>query len=310
MLLKCSVSRCQTDPASRGEEAKSIPEGVNVKIILEGDHYARFRADLLAHRDKFPLNDADYVDQVLKISLNTFKKCVNAAGHLALTRPTFLHIFVSTGLNPKDYGLAMGLPTEGSLYGGYEKREFSFICGRFFLYRRSFLTASNINKSVLDIYANSMKECLSFVEYLCYTSDSGASHEQIYHGDIHIDLDRVTLSFLALLAGQVRLTLVSMPPRASGKEPIKLRGALLTHGIARGFWQPTVSCVFADGHHDTKQGTPRDLCGTIRPNSEEFQRISAELVHAEENATVITPLMWHRLKDQRGSSQHRAPEGS
>jgi hypothetical protein len=62
-----------------------------MKIILEGDHYARFRADLLAHRDKFPLNDADYVDQVLKISLNTFKKCVNAAGHLALTRPTFLH---------------------------------------------------------------------------------------------------------------------------------------------------------------------------------------------------------------------------
>ena len=101
---------CQPLSNGPGEprgRAKSIPEGVNVKIILEGDHYARFRADLLAHRDKFPLNDADYVDQVLKISLNTFKKCVNAAGHLALTRPTFLHIFVSTGLNPKDYGLAM-----------------------------------------------------------------------------------------------------------------------------------------------------------------------------------------------------------
>ena len=267
-----------------------------MKIILEGDHHAKFRADLLAHRDKFPLNDADYVEQVLKISLNTFKKCINPAEpRLALTRPTFIHIFVSTGLNPRDYGLAIGLPARESHYGGYDKNEYEFICGRFFLYRRSFLTAANINKSVLEIYPSSARECLSFNEYLSYISDSGAPHEQVYSGDIHIDHDRATLSFVALLTGQVRLTLVSMPLRALGKELIKLRGALLTHGMAKGFWQPTVSCVFADGPHDTKNRAPRDLCGTIRPDSEEFQRISAELAHAEENSTVITPLMWHRL---------------
>ena len=74
--LSAAVKR---DRRAAGKK-RNIPWGVNVKIILEGDHYARFRADLLAHRDRFPLNDADYVDQVLKISLNTFKKCVNAAG--------------------------------------------------------------------------------------------------------------------------------------------------------------------------------------------------------------------------------------
>jgi len=104
---------------------------------------------------------------------------------------------------------------------------------------------------------------------------------------------------LAFLDGQVRLTLLTMPPRPIGKELIKLRGGLLTHGMAKGFWQPTLSCVFADGHHDAKQGTPRDLCGTIRPDGDEFQRMSAELAQVEENVTVITPLMWHRLKEAR-----------
>jgi hypothetical protein len=271
---------------------------VNVNIILEGDHYAKFRADLLAHRDRYPLNDAEYVDQVLRISLNTFKRCINAEGHLSLTRPTFLHIFVNTGLNPREYGLPMALPIRESPYGGYDKNEYHFICGRLFMYRRSFLTAANINKSVLDVYTNNKKECLSFTEYLCYVSDSGLPHEQTYEGDVHVDGDRATLSFLTLLGGQVRLTLVSMPPRPIGKELVKLRGALLTHGMPKGFWQPTVSCVFADGPHGSNRGPPRELCGTIRPDSDDFQRISAELAHSEENATVITPLMWHRLKEQ------------
>jgi hypothetical protein len=254
----------------------------------------RFRADLREHRGRFALNDAEYAEQILKISLNTFKKCISSTDHVALTRPTFLHVFANTGLRPNDYGLSITLPTEDSPYGGYDNSDFEFICGRFLLYRRSFLTATNINRSVLDIYINAARECLSFQEILFYVSDAGALHEQVYSGDAYIDRDRTTVSFLAFLGGQVRLTLVTMPQRPLGREKLKLRGALLTHGMARGFWQPTVSCVFAEGPQDAKQAVARELCGTLGPEMDEFKRISAELRHCEENATVITPLMWHR----------------
>ena len=81
-------------------------------IVLEGVDYARFKTDLREHRAKFALNDVEYAEQVLKISLNTFKKCVNSPDRVALTRPTFLHLFANTGLRPKDYGLPLSLPAE------------------------------------------------------------------------------------------------------------------------------------------------------------------------------------------------------
>jgi hypothetical protein len=270
-----------------------LPRGFENMIVLEGVDYARFKTDLREHRAKFALNDVEYAEQVLKISLNTFKKCINSPDRIALTRPTFLHLFANTGLRPKDYGLPLTLPAADSPYGGYDKSDFEFICGRYFLYRRSFLTATNVNKSVLDLYHNTSRECLSFQETICYISDAGAPHEQAYSGDVYIDQDLATLSFLAFLSGQVRLTLVTMPQRPIGREKLKLRGALLTHGMARGFWQPTVSCVFAEGPQDVKQAPVRDLCGTIRPEMDDFKRISAELRHCEEHATIVTPLMWH-----------------
>jgi hypothetical protein len=92
--------------------------GFQNMIVLEGADYARFKTDLREHRARFALNDVEYAEQVLKISLNTFKKCVNSADRVALTRPTFLHLFANTGLRPKDYGLPLTLPAEDSPYGG------------------------------------------------------------------------------------------------------------------------------------------------------------------------------------------------
>ena len=93
-------------------------------IVLEGVDYARFKTDLREHRARFALNDVEYAEQILRISLNTFKKCINSPERVALTRPTFLHLFANTGLKPKDYGLPLTLPAEDSPYGGYDKSDF------------------------------------------------------------------------------------------------------------------------------------------------------------------------------------------
>ena len=85
------------------------------------------------------------------MSLNTYKKCVQSAGRgpLALKRHTFVSIFANTALNPKNYGLSIGVSSQASPYGGYQKDEFPYLCGRFSLYRRSFLTARHIASSTL-----------------------------------------------------------------------------------------------------------------------------------------------------------------
>ena len=95
-------------------------------ISLSARQRERFRADLLAHRETFSLNDAEYADQVLKVSLNTYKKCVQSTGNapLALKRHTFVSIFANTALDPKNYGLSIGVPSQVSPFGGYQKNEF------------------------------------------------------------------------------------------------------------------------------------------------------------------------------------------
>ena len=49
-------------------------------ISLTGQHRDRFIAELRAHRETFLISDAEYAEQVLKVSLNTYKKCVRSAG--------------------------------------------------------------------------------------------------------------------------------------------------------------------------------------------------------------------------------------
>src|ERR1700674_3774334 len=70
-------------------------------ISLSGRQRDRFKADLRAHRETFSLNDAEYADQVLKVSLNTYKKCVQSTGSkpLAFKRHTFVSIFANTLLD-------------------------------------------------------------------------------------------------------------------------------------------------------------------------------------------------------------------
>jgi hypothetical protein len=86
--------------------------------------------------------------------------------------------------------------------------------------------------------------------------------------------------------------------RMGNKGKIKMRGALLAFGNPKGYWQPTVSCVFVDGPVAEKGVPSRDLCKTMLDDSEEHAALSAELARIEEHATIITPLMWSRVPSQ------------
>jgi hypothetical protein len=271
-------------------------------ISLSARQRLRFRADLLAHREAFSLNDAEYADQVLKVSLNTYKKCVQVivGESLALKRHTFVSIFTHSALDPKNYGLSIGVPSQVSPFGGYQKDEFRFLCGRFFLYRRSFLTARQVTRSLLEIRPSESQECLSFNELHYYTAEVGVREEIRYHGDVYMNQERTILSMPAYFQGQVRLTLLQ-PERLSSKGKVKMRGAVLAFGNPKGYWQPTVSCVFVDGPIEDKRTNPRDLCKTIVEGSEEHAALSAELARVEEHGTIMTPLMWSKVHPRIGT---------
>jgi hypothetical protein len=107
--------------------------------------------------------------------------------------------------------------------------------------------------------------------------------------------ERSVMSLPAFSEGHVRLTMLQAE-RVGARGRIKMRGALLTFGNPKGFWQPTVSCVFADGPIDAKRTDIRDLCRTIDEGSDEYGPLSDELVRVEEHATIMTPLMWARSR--------------
>jgi len=265
-------------------------------VSLSGRQLDRFRADLLTHRESFSLTDADYADQVLKVSLNTYKKCLQTAGKkgLVLKRHTFVNIFANAQLEPKAYGLSIGIPSQASPFGGYKKSDFRYLCGRFYLYRRSFLSARHITRSILDIRPSPQHECLCFSEVHYYTAEVGVRQEIQYHGDVYINRERTILSMPAYFEGQVRLTLVQ-PERTDARGRLKMRGAVLAFGNPKGYWQPTVSCVFIDGPIEDKR-SPRELCTTFLNDSAEYAAFSDELARVEEHATIMTPLMWAKAQ--------------
>jgi hypothetical protein len=88
---------------------------------------------------------------------------------------------------------------------------------------------------------------------------------------------------------------------SSGKGRIKMRGALLTYGNPKGHWQPTVSSVFVEGPIDEKRQNARDLCKTILYGSEGYSDLAAELERIEEHVTIMTPLMWAKLRQPGGA---------
>ena len=270
-----------------------------MNIVLSGRNRARFAEDLAAHRAECHENDVEYSRLILHISLNTLKKCLDPdeAGPLSLKRQTLIAICSSAGLDPEQYGLNVKLPSRGSQFGGYTKLDFGFVAGRYFLHRRSFLTGSNINRSLLDIRWSDRDQCLSFQEQLRYRSDGGVHQQNEYAGNVYMHRDRVLMSMLCNDAGELRIIMTHTPNRPAGRArpAFKLHGVMLTHGFPRGYFQPVVSAVQIESAPASGTLAVEKVCRTLSVGDPDFDRLSHDLKHAEEHAVIMTPLLQRKL---------------
>lgn len=261
----------------------------------------RLREDLAAHRARSALTDADYCTTVLRVSLNTLKKCLDPGPDLTIKRRTFAAIIQHAGLDPARYGGSVPSSAgDDASHGGYSKTEFGFLAGQYLLHRRSFLTAENITRSVLEIAWDSSRGCLIFTERMRYVSDAGVTQSFDYSGDIFIHADRVLMTLVSSKEGEVRMTMLHTPSRRSGKTPlgpIRMAGVVLTHGYPKRFYQPVVGAVAVE--QVMRSLTPARLLAlskTLAPGTAEFDAAAADLKVAEEHAVVFTPLLWRERK--------------
>lgn len=268
-------------------------------VELIGDDRVRFARDLVRHRDTFPIKDADYAERVLSVSLNTYKRCINEGDYprLALKRHSFINIFQRSGLDPQHYGLRIALPLQSARHGGYTQEEYAYLAGRYVFSRRSFLTGMNIVRGVLDVTWQEQQQCYVFQEVLYYTTNSGVPYETSNHGEIHIRKDRNLMFLVAFENGAVRLTMLHIPEKpdaARAATALRTRGALLTYGNPRDFYQPIVSAVVFEKRSEKTGGDAKKLCATIKPGTPDYAVLSADLRHAEEHAVVMTPMLRSR----------------
>jgi hypothetical protein len=279
-------------------------------IVVPEPARLELRQALLRHRQSYELSEADYVKKVLKIALNTYKKCVDATDTepLHLKRHTLIGLLKVAKLAPDALGIDLLLPSASDQYGGYEPSEFADLVGTYFVHRRSFLTAKNFVRGVLEIRIDDEKRCLAFEEYHNYIADSGLHDSFSYTGEIYINAPRTLFSLVAVREGQFRLMMTQRPEQMSRGGPDaaslhrgakRMRGALLTHGFAKNFWQPAVSAVAIESLPASMWRNARDHCRTIKPDDPDFASIALEIAYAEEHATTMTPLMFTKLHPEK-----------
>jgi hypothetical protein len=166
-------------------------------IVLTGHQRSQLRDDLIAHRATSTLNDADYVRDVLRVSLNTYKKCVGSAEALSMKRHSFNNIVANTGLDPGRFGAKTVAVAQSMHFGGYNRAEYGYMVGRYFLYRRSFQSNAYITRAVLDIGWSDSQSCLTFKELRRFKSGSGPILANDISGNIFMHAERVLMGLLA-----------------------------------------------------------------------------------------------------------------
>jgi hypothetical protein len=285
-------------------------------IVLEPPARKRLRQALIKHRQSYPQSEGEYVKSVLKVALNTYKKCIAPPNGDALTlkRHTLIGLLNSAKIEPTTVGIDVVLPSKAEQYGNYDPKDYAFLVGTYYLHRRSFMTALNIVRGVIEIRIDAEKRCLAFEEYNNYISDSGNPDDNRYTGEIFMNSDRSLLGLLATPEGQVRLLMTQSPlrngPGNAGtlqRAGIRLRGSLLTHGRGKGVWQPTMSAISIESLPERMWQKARAACRTITPDDKEFKDLDREICYAEEYATVTTPLMYAKSRTAQPSAFQPAP---
>ncbi len=272
-------------------------------ISLNTHQRELLRHALLRHRQSYTQSEAIYVRDVLKVALNTYKKCITITDddEFTLKRRTLTAVLSAANINPASIGVDLVIPSAEEHYGNYDPNNFSYLIGTYFLHRRSFQTGQNIVRGVFEISVNEQKRCLRFEEYNNYLSDGGMHDDSNYIGEVFINEERSLFSMLYTSSGYLRLSMTQAPVR-SGSGPagtlprggIKLRGGLFTHGRGKGVWQPTFSAISIESLPERQWKKARDECRTIKPDDPEFEALNRELLYAEDFASVVTPLMFTR----------------
>lgn len=264
-------------------------------ITLSRGERSRFRDDLVRHRARSALNDAEYVREILRVSLNTFKKCVAPGRSLTMKRRVFNTIVANTGLDATRYGSDSAVAATPMNYGGYGKAEYAYIVGRYLIYRRHFQNGVEITRAVLDIDWSDVEACLVFTEYRRQKSESGKWQANDMHGHVYMHQERVIMGLLAIDNGDTRLTLLHIPSRTAHGTDLGLMrasGVVLTHGYPKRFYQPVVSPIAIEAIEPAKRSvSPNVLCATLSPDMRDYAAAAEDLRIAVEHAVVITPLM-------------------
>ena len=108
--------------------------------------------------------------------------------------------------------------------------------------------------------------------------------------------ERVLMGLLAIDNGDTRLTLLHIPSRhvtGSVFGAVRSSGVVVTHGYPKRFFQPVVSPVTIEAMPSAKKNaSANELCVTLKPGMPDYASAAEDLRIAEENAVVMTPLMW------------------
>lgn len=272
-------------------------------IEISSGSRTRLRNDVMAHRVGLSVTDRTYAEAVLGVSLNTLKKILNTKERspLILKRKTFVSICKNAELIPASYGIDVKLGVRGTTYGSYAREDFGFLEGTYIIHRRSFLTAEHIIRGAVEIVWDDREHCLAFLERHSYQTDSGVPYEASYRGQIHIRRNMNILGFVMLQGGEARLTLVNTPDRPPAGQPVparlKARGAILTFGNPRDFYQPIISAVVLEQVSIKTGGNLNQLCKTLKRGTAEYTQVASDLKHAEDQTVIMTPLMWRKFAE-------------
>jgi hypothetical protein len=266
-----------------------------VDITISGKERVRFRDSLLSVRNRSSLNDAEYAHDVLRVSLNTFKKCIADTPDLRLKQRTFNNIVSNIGLDRNTFESGRPSLPPPAMFGGYNKSEFSYLIGRYILYRRSFQNGIDISKAVLDIDWSESQSCLIFNELRRYKTDGDLWQSNDIKGSIYMHAERVLMGLMAIDNGDVRLTLLHIPSRnvyGTQLGTIRTSGVVLTHGYPKRYFQPVVSAVTLEAAGPSlRKLSANELCGVLTKDDPGYAAAAEELRIAEEHAVVMTPLM-------------------
>ncbi len=259
--------------------------------LLEGTARANFGEDLLRARKSSSSSDADFANRELRISLNTYKKCIDPSGApLRLRRSTLVAIIRACKLDPTRFGLEFPVSRQRPRDpGSYARNDLGFLEGSYIQVRRLPSVESAIAVSTLNFTWDDARSLLTFHEST-HALDNGASEPRVYRGDVHLQQDRSVFGLLSVENGETRLSLVHTPDlqkpgrRTTAHAPgtFRLHGVQLAPGAPNGTLRPIVSAIYLEHVSSAHLDVATLQSGILSANHPAFGRLTSELHHIEE----------------------------